>query len=128
MTDPSDNNRLPGSDDRLIGPANRQASDDDGGSPSPAGQPTATVHREAAARTPKRVSHYHVKGVLASGGMGIGYEARKVSLNRTVALEALEGSLGLTSKAVVRFGREAEAVAKLHYSSIVPTYATGESS
>ena len=109
-------------------PQHNLDSDDDDGSPSPAGEPTETVQPEATARTPKRIGHYHIKRVLASGGMGTVYEARKVSLNRTVALEALEGSLGLTSKAVVRFRREGEAVAKLNHTNIVPIYATGESS
>jgi serine/threonine protein kinase len=58
--------------------------------------------------------------------MGIVYEARQVSLNRKVALKVLSGSLGLTSKAVIRFKREAEAAARLHHTNIVPIYATGE--
>src|SRR5262249_29684589 len=53
-------------------------------------------------------------------------EARQVSLNRKVALKVLAGSLGLTSKAVQRFHREAEAAAKLHHTNIVPVYTTGE--
>ncbi|MGB2987077.1 MAG: serine/threonine-protein kinase [Phycisphaerae bacterium] len=63
---------------------------------------------------------------IGRGGMGIVYEARQVSLNRKVALKVLAGSLGLSSKAVVRFRREAEAAAKLHHTNIVPIYATGE--
>src|SRR5215470_7112937 len=63
---------------------------------------------------------------VGRGGMGIVFEARQVSLNRKVALKVLSGSLGLTSKAVIRFRREAEAAAKLHHTNIVPIYATGE--
>lgn len=50
---------------------------------------------------------------------GIVYEARQVSLNRKVALKVLSSGLGLTSKAVQRFRREAEAAAKLHHTNIV---------
>ncbi len=49
MMNAKDNNQSPGSDDRLIEPAKRQASDNGNGSPSPPGEPTATVQPEAAA-------------------------------------------------------------------------------
>ena len=57
-------------------------------------------------------------GDLESGGeidprdMGIVYESRQISINRKVALKVPAGSLGLTSKPVARFRREAEAAAK----------------
>ena len=38
----------------------------------------------------------------------------------------ISGALGLSSKAVLRFRREAEAGGKLHHTNIVPIYATGE--
>ena len=63
---------------------------------------------------------------IGRGGMGVVYEARQVSLNRKVALKVLRGGLALTSKAVQRFHREAEAAARLHHTNIVPVYATGE--
>ena len=43
-----------------------------------------------------------------------------------MALKVLSSGLGLTTKAVLRFRREAEAAAKLHHTNIVPIYATGE--
>jgi tetratricopeptide (TPR) repeat protein len=76
--------------------------------------------------TPKRLGDFELLRELGRGGMGIVYEARQVSLNRKVALKVLSGGLGLTSKAVQRFRREAEAAAKLHHTNIVPVYATGE--
>jgi len=74
----------------------------------------------------RRLGDFELLRELGRGGMGIVYEARQVSLNRKVALKVLSGSLGLTSKAVQRFRREAEAAAKLHHTNIVPVYATGE--
>jgi serine/threonine protein kinase len=74
----------------------------------------------------RRLGDFEILRELGRGGMGVVYEARQVSLNRKVALKVLSGGLGLTSKAVQRFHREAEAAAKLHHTNIVPVYATGE--
>jgi serine/threonine protein kinase len=63
---------------------------------------------------------------IGRGGMGIVYEAKQVSLNRRVALKVLNGGLGLSHRAVLRFRLEAEAAAKLHHTNIVPVYTTGE--
>ena len=82
---------------------------------------------EAAESEPRRrLGDFEIVREIGRGGMGVVYEARQVSLNRKVALKVLSGSLGLSSKAVARFRREAEAAAKLHHTNIVPTYATGE--
>ena len=72
-------------------------------------------------REPKRrLGDFEVVGELGRGGMGIVYEARQVSLNRKVALKVLSAGLGMTTTAVVRFRREAEAAAKLHHTNIGP--------
>src|SRR5260370_37979674 len=73
----------------------------------------------------RRLGDFEIIRELGRGGTGVVYEARQVSLNRNVALKVLSGGLGLTSKAVQRFHREAEAAAKLHHTNIVPVYATG---
>jgi serine/threonine protein kinase len=74
----------------------------------------------------RRLGDFEIVREIGRGGMGIVYESRQISLNRTVALKVLCGGLGLTSNAVQRFSREAEAAAKLHHTNIVPIYATGE--
>jgi serine/threonine protein kinase len=76
--------------------------------------------------TGQRLGDFEIVREIGRGGMGVVYEARQVSLNRTVALKLLSGGLGLTPRAVQRFRREAEAAAKLHHTNIVPVYATGE--
>jgi hypothetical protein len=42
--------------------------------------------------------------------MGIVYDARQISLNRKVALKVLSTSIGMTTKAVIRFRRDAAAL------------------
>ena len=63
---------------------------------------------------------------IGRGGMGTVYEARQVSLQRTVALKVLAPNVASTPKAVSRFRREAQAAAKLHHTHIVPIFAQGE--
>jgi len=75
---------------------------------------------------PKCLGDFEIVRPLGSGGMGVVYEAWQKSLNRKVALKVLSRGLGLTSRAVERFRREAEAAAKLHHTNIVAVYAIGE--
>jgi eukaryotic-like serine/threonine-protein kinase len=74
----------------------------------------------------RRLGDFEIVRELGRGGMGIVYEARQVSLNRHVALKVLAAGLGLTSKSIERFQREAAAAARLHHTNIVPVYATGQ--
>ena len=71
---------------------------------------------------PKQLGEFEILRELGRGGMGVVYEARQTSLNRRVALKILASSLGLTSKAVMRFRREAEAAAKLHHTKRIRSY------
>ncbi len=74
----------------------------------------------------KAIGDFDIIRELGRGGMGVVYEARQKSLKRKVALKILSSGLGLSSKAILRFRREAEAAGKLHHTNIVPIYTTGE--
>lgn len=74
----------------------------------------------------RTIGDFEIIRELGRGGMGVVYEAKQVSLNRTVALKVLANSLGLSSRAIKRFKREAESAAKLHHTNIVPVYSIGE--
>ena len=62
---------------------------------------------------------------VGRGGMGVVYEAEQLSLKRRVALKVLRYAVA-DPEAMARFRREAETVAKLHHSNIVPIFAIGE--
>jgi serine/threonine protein kinase len=63
---------------------------------------------------------------LGSGGMGIVYEARQISLNRKVALKFIRNSQVASPLMLRRFTIEAEATARLHHPNIVGIHEIGE--
>ncbi len=62
---------------------------------------------------------------IGRGGMGIVYEAEQISLRRRVALKVLPFAATLDPKRLQRFRNEAQAVAQLHHTNIVPVFAVG---
>ncbi|WP_165227433.1 serine/threonine-protein kinase [Aquisphaera insulae] len=85
------------------------------------GLPVGDLTRSA----PARLGEYRVVRELGQGGMGIVYEAVQESLGRPVALKIIP-RIHLKASHLKRFRREAEAVARLHHTNIVPIFGIGE--
>src|SRR5262249_39502753 len=74
-----------------------------------------------------QVPGYEILGELGSGGRGVVYKARQVSLDRAVALKVLRGDPGQTGpEKVAGLRREAEALAQLQHPHVVHGYEYGE--
>jgi eukaryotic-like serine/threonine-protein kinase len=74
---------------------------------------------------PLRLGEFRVIRELGRGGMGVVYEAFQESLGRNVALKVIH-HVYHDSRRLQRFQREAQAVARLHHTNIVPIYGVGE--
>jgi len=72
----------------------------------------------------KQIGDFRILSEIGQGGMGTVYEAEQISLGRKVALKIVRA--GRQSKeAIERFQREAETVAGLHHTNIVPIFSVG---
>ena len=85
------------------------------------------IHRATgpAALGPATLGEFRIIRELGRGGMGVVYEAEQTSLRRHVALKVLRFGVVADEEAMKRFRREAETVARLHHTNIVPIFAVG---
>ena len=74
---------------------------------------------------PERLGEFTVVRELGRGGMGVVYEAIQEPLGRHVALKVVHNS-HFDARRLQRFRREAQAVARLHHTNIVPIFAVGD--
>ncbi len=75
---------------------------------------------------PRRLGDFELLDELGSGGMGVVYKARQVSLDRIVAVKVLRHALGTTEGRRREFRGEPEKAAKLRHPNIVPIHLLGE--
>jgi outer membrane protein assembly factor BamB/predicted Ser/Thr protein kinase len=73
----------------------------------------------------QRLGDFRILREVGRGGMGAVFEAEQISLGRRVALKVLRFGGFSDADALERFKREAETVAKLHHTNIVPIFAVG---
>jgi len=73
----------------------------------------------------KTIAGYEISGTLGEGGMGIVYLARDPTLDRSIALKVLRGSI-VGPEGRERFLREARACSRINHPNIVTVYAAGE--
>jgi WD40 repeat protein/serine/threonine protein kinase/tetratricopeptide (TPR) repeat protein len=87
-----------------------------------AGGPAAGPHGGAVL---ERLGDFRLLREVGRGGMGVVYEAEQISLGRHVALKVLPAQALLDPRHLLRFQREARAVARLHHTNIVPVHGVG---
>ena len=76
--------------------------------------------------TGKRFGRYEIRRLVATGGMGVVYEARDTELNRIVALKIPRKDVTQDRTALARFVNEARAAAVIRHPHVCPIFDVGE--
>jgi tetratricopeptide (TPR) repeat protein/predicted Ser/Thr protein kinase len=73
----------------------------------------------------RRFGRYEILEKLGSGGMGVVYRARDLTLRRAVAIKVLRASASSNPERLARFEKEARAASALNHPNIVTIYDVG---
>ncbi len=76
--------------------------------------------------TGQRFGRYEIRRLIATGGMGVVYEARDTELNRIVALKIPRADMLHDRTAMQRFFNEARAAAAIRHPHVCPIFDVGE--
>lgn len=74
----------------------------------------------------RQIDEYRLEALLGEGGMASVYRALDARLNRYVAVKVIQTSFRSDSNYVVRFEREAQAIAQLEHPNIITLYRFGD--
>lgn len=85
-----------------------------------------SFERQSAISGLQQLGDFRIIREIGHGGMGVVYEAEQESLGRRVALKVLSPATLNSPRAIQRFRREAETVARLHHTNIVPVFGVGD--
>lgn len=90
--------------------------------------PSVETFFPATSRLPPgfQVPGYELLSELGHGAMGIVFQARQTALKRLVALKMIRDGALASRQDVIRFRREAEAMARLQHPNIIQVYDIGE--
>ena len=110
-------------DFRAVDPAHASAA---GGTPPPARSEYSFLGPPRDGDELGWLSHYRVRGLIGSGGMGLVFLADDTQLLRPVALKVIRPELASSPEAAARFVREARSAAAIKHDHIVTIYQVGE--
>ncbi|MGZ0174415.1 MAG: protein kinase domain-containing protein, partial [Planctomycetales bacterium] len=85
-----------------------------------------SIERQSVISGLQQLGDFRIIREIGHGGMGVVYEAEQESLGRQVALKVLSPTTFDSPKSIRRFRREAETVARLHHTNIVPVFGVGD--